>query len=149
MSGKSNAAASMKNRDFIQLYRGGVDVFRKISHNPTAMDIVSIVLKHMDSQNSVLATVKMLCNLTGKSKSSVYLAIKLLQDKKVISVTNTVGTCLFVCNPNLAWTSYAGGKQKYAQFRAHVLVDESEFPDYEIGVSKKRGSLVNASTGEM
>lgn len=138
-----------QNRDFIQLYRGGVDVFRKISHNPTAMDIVTIIIKHMDSHNSVIATVKMLCNLTGKSKSSVYSAIKLLEEKNVVGVTNTGGTCMFVCNPNLAWTSYASGKSKYAEFRASVLVDESEFPDFELGVNKKRGALVNAKTGEM
>ena len=138
-----------KNREFIQVYRSGIDVFRKISHNPTAMDIATIVLKHMDTHNSVVATIKMLCNLTGKSKSSVYTAIKLLQDKGVIRVTNTGGTCLFVCNPNLAWTSYSDGKRKFANFRATVLCDESEFPDKELGLSRKRGALVNAATGEM
>lgn len=149
MSKDNKKECEPQNRDFIQLYRGGVDVFRKISHNPTAMDILTIIIKHMDSHNSVIATVKMLCTLTGKSKSSVYSAIKLLQDKSVVYVNNTGGTCMFVCNPNLAWTSYAGGKSKYAEFRASVLVDESEFPDFELGMSKKRGALVNAKTGEM
>ena len=141
-----------KNRNFIQLYRHNIDVFRMISHNPTAIEIVALVMKHMDSNNHVIATITQLCKSTGKGKTAVYSAIKLLKDKRVIHVKNTGGTCIFVCNPNFAWTSYAGSREKYAKLHAVVLVDETEIPDYSLSFDKKRGSLVEAgkiSKGEV
>ena len=140
---------SSKNSNFIQLYRENVDIFRVISTNPTAIEILALVIKHMDTKNNVVTTIKQLCKLTGKSKPSVYAAIKILKDKRVIHVTNTGGTCLFMCNANFAWTSYAGSRQKYAKTQAVMLVDETEFPDYELKISNQRGVLYDSGTGEM
>ena len=140
---------SRKNTNFIQLYRNNLDIFRIISSNPTAVDILSLVIKYMDTKNNVVTTITQLCKLTGKSKPSVYAAIKLLKDRKVISVTNTGGTCMFFCNANFAWTSYAGSREKYAKMQAVVLVDESEIPDYDLNIGKQRGVLYDSGTGEM
>ena len=137
-----------KNRNFIQLYRHNIDVFRVISHNPTAIEIVALVMKHMDNNNHVIATITQLCKATNKGKTAVYKAVTLLKDKKVIHVKNTGGTCIFICNPNFAWTSYAGSREKYAKLHAVVLVDETEIPDYNLAFEKKRGSLVGVGVIE-
>lgn len=140
-----------KNTHFIQIYRNSIDVFRVVSHNPTAIDILALVMKYMDNQNNVITTIKQLCKYTKKSKPSVYAAIKLLKDKRIIHVTNTGGTCVFVCNPRLAWTSYAGSRDKFAKIHAVLLIDETEFPEYELTAGKpvKRGAICDLETGEL
>lgn len=132
-----------KNNNFIQLYRNNIDVFRVVAHNPTAIEILTLVMKHMDSKNHVVTTITQMCKMTGKGKTAVYSAIKLLKDRRVVHVVNTGGTCVFVCNPNFAWTSYAGSRDKYAKMQAVVLIDESEFPDYDLGIEKVKGMIVD------
>ena len=138
-----------KNSNFIQIYRGNVDVFRTISHNPTAVDILTLVIKHMDNKNVVVSTITQLCKETGKSKPAVYAAIKVLKSKAVIDVNNTGGTCIFTCNPNFAWTSYSGSRDRYAKLHAVVLVDEAEFTGSTKKASRGYIAEVDIKTGEI
>lgn len=132
-----------KNNNFIQLYRDNVDVFRLIAKNPTAIEILTIVIKHMDSKNNVVASIASLCKMTRKSRPAVYAALKLLKDKQVIKVTNLGGAQLFECNANFAWTSYAGSREKYAKTQAVVLVDKEELADYDLTDSLDRGVIAD------
>lgn len=132
-----------KNTNFIQLYRTNVNVFRAIAHNPTAVSILSIVIEHMDSKNNVLLSIPMMCKMTGKSKPAVYTALRVLKDIEVVKVRNLGGACLFECNSNFAWTSYAGSREKYAKTQAVVLVDSSELPGGELNESLGRGIIAD------
>jgi DNA-binding transcriptional ArsR family regulator len=132
-----------KNSNFIQLYRNNVNVFRAIAHNPTAVSILSIVIEHMDSKNNVLLSIPMMCKMTGKSKPAVYAALKVLKERNVVEVSNMGGACLFTCNSNFAWTSYAGSREKYAKTQAVVLVDASELPGGDLNENLGRGIIAD------
>jgi Fe2+ or Zn2+ uptake regulation protein len=116
------------DKAFVQLYKENIDVFRVISHSPTAVDILSIIIQNMDHKNNVLTTISSLVVATGKGKASVYRAITLLNDKEVIVSKNLGGAVLFICNANFAWTGTKSARWKHIVTQANVLVDESELP---------------------
>lgn len=118
-----------KNRNFVMLDKHNMNVIRGISFNPTAVDILLLVLAYMDSHNHVIATISYICKATKKSKPAVYAAIKLLKERNVLLVTNTGGTCIFICNASVAWTSYAGSREKHARLHGTVLMDGVDIPD--------------------
>lgn len=138
-----------KANEFVSLFKGEMKVVRYISHNQTAVDIFMLVLEHMDAHNSVITSVNMLTKLTGKSTSSVYRALKLLQDRNILYPTNMGGCVLFTCNANLAWSSYHNTRGRYAKMHAKVLVDDSEIPEQFKKLSIHRGEIVDTHTGEL
>jgi hypothetical protein len=135
---KNERSSEEKNANFVQVYRKNMRAFRGIIHeNPLAAEIFYFLLENMDYGNSLACSSSVLQEITGASRTSIWRAVKFLQEKNHISISK-MGNCnVYHVNAEVAWTTWGNGK-KYAKFKATVLIGESEQDDsIEVKSSKK------------
>lgn len=119
-------AAEEKNVGFVQVYRKNMKAFRGIiQQNPLAAEIFYFLMENMDYGNSLACSYAVLQEVTNSSRTSVWRAVKFLQEKNHVSISK-MGNCnVYHVNAEVAWTTWGNGK-KYAKFKATVLISESE-----------------------
>lgn len=136
-----------RNADFVQVYRTNMATFRQIiRENSTAAEIFYFLLEHMDHGNSLACSYTVLQEITGKSRSSVWRAVKYLQDQNYVSVSK-MGNCnVYHVNATVAWTTW-GNSRRYAKFNATVVVAESE-QDAPVGLETRRQATLGDNAEE-
>lgn len=115
-----------RNVGFVQLYEKHMPVIRKlIKDNPLAAEIFHFLIEQMDRNNSLACSTAVFEELTGRSRSTIWRAIKYLKKNKIIEISKMGNINVYHVNANLAWKSYANGR-KYAKFNATIILSESE-----------------------
>lgn len=115
-----------KNTDFIQYNRKNMTSLRLVSkENPYATDIFMFLSQKMDRANCVSCSNKVLQEVVGCSRSSVYRAVKGLKEAGLITVFKQGTSQVYVLNPEVVWSSWNSNK-KYCEFDGKVLVSKSE-----------------------
>ena len=85
----NTAKKNRKNHDFVQMYRYNMKAYRElILTQPTAAAIFLFLAEHMTQNNAVSCSSKVLEELTGKSRSTVWRSIKVLKEKKFLCALN-------------------------------------------------------------
>ncbi len=135
--------AQKKNSNFIQLYREHITEIRWLTkNNPVALDIFLFILEHMDYKNSLACSYSVLEDYTGKSRSTLCRAIKILRENGFISIFK-MGTCnVYTINPEIAWSSWDNQKQ-YAKFDGVMLISKKENKDYFQMQNKKNIKVIS------
>lgn len=110
-------AFANRNRNFIQLYRSQLSNLRVLNNNcPMALTVLLILIEKMNKQNCIVMPVETLMKITGKSKSVIYSAIKVLSDNKFIKKIDTDSINFSVINSEVFWQDKATLKDKFELF---------------------------------
>lgn len=119
-----------KNRNFIQLYRTGIDSLTELATaNSTAFKLMMFLMKNMDGTNALVVSNNALQEILQLSKATICRSVKYLKDSGYICVLKTGTSNAYIVNPELAWTSYEYQKQ-YCKFSATVLLTSTENAEY-------------------
>ena len=125
-----------KNKDFVQYKRKGLGYLRKvIKDNPFAAEIFVFLSEFMDYKNAVCCTSKVLEEYFNTSRSSVYRAVKYLEDNAYVIVANAGSARVFTVNPDIAWTTYAD-KKSLCEFNGKILLSASENKELQAKAEK-------------
>lgn len=120
-----------KNHNFIQLYRDNMPELRWLMSNHNfASSLLFFILEHMDNRNALACSYSVFEDYFGKSRSTVYRAIKLLEENGFLNVLKMGTSNVYVINENLAWSD-SNDKKKFAKYDGKILVSRKENKDYE------------------
>ncbi|HDP4869955.1 TPA: replication/maintenance protein RepL, partial [Pseudomonas aeruginosa] len=76
-----------KNHNFIQLYRDNMPELRWLMANHNfASSLLFFILEHMDNRNALACSYAVFEDYFGKSRSTVYRAVKLLEENGFLNV---------------------------------------------------------------
>ncbi|HDX9580803.1 TPA: replication/maintenance protein RepL, partial [Bacillus pseudomycoides] len=94
-----------KNHNFIQLYRDNMPELRWLMANHNfASSLLFFILEHMDNRNALACSYAVFEDYFGKSRSTVYRAVKLLEENGFLNVLKMGTSNVYVVNEDLAWT---------------------------------------------
>ncbi|PEI90815.1 replication protein [Bacillus pseudomycoides] len=120
-----------KNFNFIQLYRENMPELRWLMTNqPFASSLLFFILEHMDNRNALACSYAVFEDYFKKSRSTVYRAIKLLEENGFLDVLKMGNSNVYIVNENLAWTDKNTSK-KFAKYDGKILVSKKENKDYQ------------------
>ena len=122
---------SKKNRNFVQLYRDNMPELRWLmAKSGIASSILFFILEHMDNKNALACSYAVFEDYFEVSRTTIYRAIKLLQENGFIDVLKMGTSNVYVVNTDVAWSSWENQKQ-FAQFEGKMLVSRKENKDYQ------------------
>lgn len=128
---KDSRKEADKNTNFVQLYRESMPEMRWLMTNHAfPSSLLFFILEHMDNQNALACSYSVFEDYFGKSRMTIYRAIKLLQENGFIDVLKMGTSNVYLVNADLAWTN-SHSKKKYAQYDGKILVSKKENKDYE------------------
>jgi Fe2+ or Zn2+ uptake regulation protein len=120
-----------KNHNFIQLYRDNMPELRWLMANHNfASSLLFFILEHMDNRNFLACSYAVFEDYFGKSRSTVYRAVKLLEENGFLNVLKMGTSNVYVVNEDLAWTD-GNDKKKFAKYDGKILVSKKENKDFE------------------
>ena len=119
-----------KNRNFVQFYRTNMPELRWLSEtNGLAFSILLFVIEHMDNRNALACSYAILEDYFEKSRTTIYRAVKLLEDNGFVSILKMGNSNVYIVNSEVAWSSW-GNQKEYCQFDGKILVSRKENKDY-------------------
>ncbi|GLY12977.1 replication/maintenance protein RepL [Pseudobacillus badius] len=120
-----------KNANFVQLYREHMPELRWLmSNHAFPSSLLFFILEHMDNRNALACSYAVFEDYFGKSRMTIYRAIKVLQENGFIDVLKMGTSNVYLVNQDLAWTDYNSNK-KYSKYDGKILVSKKENKDYE------------------
>ncbi|MBP3953679.1 helix-turn-helix domain-containing protein [Bacillus suaedae] len=120
-----------KNHNFIQLYRDNMPELRWLMSNHNfASSLLFFILEHMDNRNALACSYSVFEDYFNKSRSTVYRAIKLLEENGFLNVLKMGTSNVYVVNESLAWSD-SNDKKKFAKYDGKILVSKKENKDYQ------------------
>lgn len=87
--------------------------------------VMDFLASKMDNYNAVICSYKVLQEVFGYSRITIFEAIKLLKEHNYIKVVRTGGSNIYMLNKHLYWNSW-GTNYAYAEFDAKVIIAASE-----------------------
>ncbi|CCH57702.1 replication protein (plasmid) [Fibrisoma limi BUZ 3] len=141
------------NDNFVQLYVDKLDLIVEMTReNPTAVQMFTWLLKHMDKRNALIVSQHALSEALGMHRTTVHRCTVYLQAKKALAVFKSGNVNIYAINAQIAWKSDARGK-KYALFDAAVYIaqSEQEKPLYDtqlVGIAVEKKSKRKMKTGQ-
>lgn len=122
---------SKKNRNFVQLYRDNMPELRWLmAKSGIASSILFFILEHMDNKNALACSYAVFEDYFEVSRTTIYRAIKLLEENGFIDVLKMGTSNVYVVNTDVAWSSWENQKQ-FSQFEGKMLVSRKENKDYQ------------------
>lgn len=113
-------------KEFVQVNKEAYKLEDKLmSESPIAYRIFRFLVNNMDGYNAVVCSQTILQEKFDISRTTVFRAIKLLKEKKVLDIYKSGTTNVYSINKNIVWNSW-GSNFKHAKFGANVLISESE-----------------------
>lgn len=116
-----------KNSSFVQLTKSvGTSVINQaIAENAVSVQILMFFLENMNNQNAIMVSQKTLTEVLGKSRTTIYNALKYLDSNGIVA-TGKIGTAnTYIVNPEVAWQNSHQAK-KYVKFNGAILLGETE-----------------------
>ncbi|MGG0043889.1 helix-turn-helix transcriptional regulator, partial [Bacillus tropicus] len=102
------AKESQKNKNFIQISRGlGTTALAYIiSENAVAGQLYMFFIENMDvNSNSIMVSHKILEEVTGKSRTTIFRAVSCLEENGLIAIGKVGNTNVYILNPEVAWAT--------------------------------------------
>lgn len=79
------------------------DALMSIADNTLAMKIYLVIIRKMNAKNALVASYRFFMDCFKASKTTVWRAVRKLEDEKILQVKRCGGTTVFLLNPNTAW----------------------------------------------
>lgn len=113
-------------KEFIQVNKEAYKLEDKLmSESPIAYRIFRFLVNNMDGYNAVVCSQTVLQEKFDIGRTTVFRAIKLLKEKKILDVYKSGTTNVYSINKNIVWNSW-GSNFKYAKFGANIIISETE-----------------------
>jgi hypothetical protein len=113
------------NRNFVQVSRDYLDALDALMvQSPSARRLLTVLIKEMRRDNSLVISQEGLQKRTGFSPSTISRGVKLLRNQNWIDVKKVATMNVYFVNSAVVWTTRAEGK--YASFNARVVLDWDE-----------------------
>ncbi|MGE6379932.1 replication/maintenance protein RepL [Peribacillus muralis] len=120
-----------KNANFVQLYRENMPEMRWLMTNHAfPSSLLFFILEHMDNRNALACSYSVFEDYFGKSRMTIYRAIKILEENGFIDVLKMGTSNVYLVNADLAWTD-SNSSKKYAKYDGKILVSKKENKDFE------------------
>ncbi|WP_256972482.1 MULTISPECIES: helix-turn-helix domain-containing protein [Priestia] len=120
-----------KNFNFVQIYREHMPEVRWLMANHSfASALLFFILEHMDKRNALACSYEVFIDYFEKSRTTIYRAVKLLQENGFIDVLKMGSSNVYIVNSDLAWTDF-NTKKKFAKYDGQILVSKKENKDFE------------------
>ncbi|PFZ66176.1 replication/maintenance protein RepL, partial [Bacillus pseudomycoides] len=105
------------NPPFVQVYKGmGLKALQLlIKDNQLASEIFVFFLDNMNNNNLVMASQQLLSEEFGKGRTTIYKAIKYLEEHNFINVAKVGTANAYIINPEVAFQN-AHNRKKYVGF---------------------------------
>jgi replication protein RepL len=114
-----------KNLNFVQITRKQMSEVRRLARiNNLAFELLFMMAEKMDRQNAVVMSFKVMEEITGKSRSTLHNAIKVLKDEQWVQVIKVGSASAYVLNASVFWSDQA--HRKHTVFQATVVASFSE-----------------------
>lgn len=113
-----------KNHDFVQYSRKGLEAL-SLLNNLLAHKIFLYLSKEMDLENAIVISQQTLAQIFDVSRSTVNIAVKELEDKKLLEIYKIGNTNVYCLNANIVWTT-SRDKIETAKFKAQVVISKEE-----------------------
>ncbi|HAU2961121.1 plasmid replication initiation protein [Salmonella enterica] len=143
--------ANKKSANFVQVSRTVMREIRQLAdNNKLALKILMLFGEKMNKQNAIVISQKTLCQLMGKGRTTVYNAVKYLEDEKWIKVLKIGTANAYIVNSQVFWTTGLQ-KQQYAIFSATVITAATEqdmSPEIWDAIETKNFPFVNLKDDE-
>lgn len=124
---KRKKNSSFKN--FLQVNRDTYKLEDKLmKQNPLAYRIWRFLANHMDNYNAVMVSYVALTEVFEVSRTTVYRAIKVLEDNDYIRIYKSGTSNVYTLNDEMVWSSW-GSNRPYSKFQANIIIAESEQSD--------------------
>lgn len=134
---EADRMSDRKNGSFVQYDESNLTIVRDlIKKNPVAADIFMFLSQHMNRQNAIVCPSKVLEEITGKARTTVSNAIKLLKDEHYVCTLKSGTTNVYVLNPSLVWKAWRTGKP-YCEFDGKIFISKSENAEIEALLKKE------------
>jgi len=113
-----------KNHDFVQYSRKGLEAL-SLLNNLLAHKIFLYLSKEMDLENAIVISQQTLAQIFDVSRSTVNIAVKELEDKKLLEIYKIGNTNVYCLNANIVWST-SRDKIETAKFKAQVVISKNE-----------------------
>lgn len=115
------------NPPFVQVYKGmGLKALQwLIKDNPLASEIFVFFMDNMNNNNLVMASQQLLTEEFEKGRTTIYKAIKHLEEHNFINIAKVGTANAYIINPEVAFQD-GQHKKKYVGFNGTILLSESE-----------------------
>jgi DNA-binding XRE family transcriptional regulator len=113
-----------KNHDFVQYSRKGLEAL-SLLNNLLAHKIFLYLSKEMDLENAIVISQQTLAQIFDVSRSTVNIAVKELEDKKLLEIYKIGNTNVYCLNANIVWST-SRDKIETAKFKAQVVISKDE-----------------------
>lgn len=121
-----------KNANFIQLYKDHMPELRWLmTKHSLASNILFFILEHMDNRNSLVCSYTIFEDYFEKHRSTIYRAIKILQDNGFLDILRVGTSNVYIVNENLAWTDKNTNK-RFSKYDGKILVSHTENKDHDL-----------------
>lgn len=131
-----------KNYDFVQISKRTMHAWGELClQKPLAAKILFMLVERMGrSNNAVVCSYATLTEITGKSRTSVANAIKVLKQQNWIATVKVGSATAYCVNEKVAWQA-SRTQRRYALFSATVIASETEQDKREIESKTKLKSV--------
>lgn len=111
---------------FIQVNKRTYQLEDKLmKESPLAYRIWRFLANNMDSYNAVIVSQEVLTEMFEVSRSTIYRAIKILDEGNYIKIYKSGTSNVYALNDDMVWNSW-GTNKKYSKFNANVIISEDE-----------------------
>lgn len=85
----------------------------------------------MDNRNSLVCSYTIFEDYFEKHRSTIYRAIKILQDNGFLDILRVGTSNVYIVNENLAWTDKNTNK-RFSKYDGKILVSHTENKDHDL-----------------
>jgi len=116
-----------QNPPFVQIYKGvGLKALQwLIKENHLASAILMFFMENMNNRNGVVCSQQLLVEEFGKSRQTIYKAIKFLDEHNFINIAKIGTANAYIINPEIAFQD-KNSKKKYVSFDGTILLSKQE-----------------------
>lgn len=115
------------NPPFVQFYKGtGIKAIQwLIKQNPFASQLFMFFIENMNNKNLVVASQQLLMEEFEKGRTTVYRAVKFLEEHNFINVAKIGSANAYILNPEIAFQD-GHHKKKFVSFEGTILLSKEE-----------------------
>lgn len=141
-----------KNFNFLQVEKKTLkDLRRLVATSVPAAQVIMLLGEKMNKANAVVCSFKTLSEITKYSRSTLAVAVKLLEAERWIQVVKVGSANAYVVNSAVFWQD-TGAKKRHASFHATIIASESEQDDGYVenweGVQLRQFPVLSRSSDE-
>lgn len=132
-----------KNIDFVQFNRKNMSAVRLLMRKDSvAAELFMFLSQWMDRGNCVSCSQKLLQEVLGRSRTTVYKAINHLKESGLLMVAKQGTANVYILNPEVVWSTWNTSK-KYCEFEGRILISKEENREIEDKLKSMRLNSVN------